>query len=491
MKAIIISRVSTKEQEEGFSIDSQKNRLEDYCGKKGMEVIKCFEIIESSTRGDRKKFLEAINFVKSQKEIIAIVADAVDRVQRGFKESIMLSELMDKDKIELHFLRESLILNKQSQSNDGMRWDFATMMAKAYISSLRDNVKRSIDYKLKNGGWPGKAPIGYLNIDKENGKKDIVPDPSRASYINKVYELYGSGNFSMSVIAKILETEGLTNNTKLGKPIPKSQVEHILNNPFYYGIMRYDNKLYKHKYKPLIIKELFDKVQQVKASYNKKPFKHNTKPFIFRGLIRCSYCNYLITPEIKKNKYIYYHCTKYSGICDGIWIKEEELLKQIEEILKNLKIPEEILKWLISELNIIKNNNLEFFKMNSKNLKDEYEKIETSLETMYDDRIVGRITVDLYDKKAKELKIKQEKIKETIGNSKDNLKNYTIDAHKILDLANKSWDIFNSSKVEQKRTLLNYLLQNCKLRGKNLNFELKTPFNTIYTCGKTQNWLLE
>jgi len=489
MKAIILSRVSTKEQEEGFSIDSQKNRLMDYCNKKGFEVIKCFEIIESSTRGDRKKFLEAINYVKSQKEIIAIVADAVDRIQRSFKESIMLSELMDKDKIELHFLRENLILNRQSQSNDGMRWDFATMMAKAYISSLRDNVKRSIEYKLKSGEWPGKAPIGYLNVDKENGKKDIVPDPNRASYIIRAYELYGSGNSSMSSIYKILKTEGLTNNTKLGRSIVKSQVEHILKNPFYYGEMRYDNKLIKHGYKPLISKNLFDKVQYVKASYHKKPFKYNTKPFLFRGLIKCYHCNYLITPEIKKNKYTYYHCTKYGGNCEGVWVREEELLVQIKSALESLKIPEEILTWLTSEICNFQNENSEFAIINLKNLKDEFDKIEKSFEIMYSDRIDGRISVDFYDKKVKELKNKQEELKGLINNYQQNLKICQVDTHKIFDLANKAWDIFKSSKVEQQRGLLNFLLQNCKLKEKNLIFELKKPFDVISQCSKTQSWL--
>jgi len=50
----------------------------------------------------------------------------------------------------------------------------------------------------------------------------------------------------------------------------KSKVEHILNNPFYYGMMRYDGQLYPHEYDRIISKELFDAVQDVKARYNKK-----------------------------------------------------------------------------------------------------------------------------------------------------------------------------------------------------------------------------
>ena len=56
MKAIILARVSTKEQEEGHSIAPQRQRLVDYCARKGLKVIKTYELVESSTRGERKEF---------------------------------------------------------------------------------------------------------------------------------------------------------------------------------------------------------------------------------------------------------------------------------------------------------------------------------------------------------------------------------------------------------------------------------------------------
>ena len=121
MKAVILTRVSTKMQEERLSLRAQSKRLEEYAERRELDVIKRFEIIESSTRGERKRFMEMINFCKKQKETIAIVADTVDRVQRSFKESVLLDELMRQDKIELHFYREGMILNSKSTSADIMR----------------------------------------------------------------------------------------------------------------------------------------------------------------------------------------------------------------------------------------------------------------------------------------------------------------------------------------------------------------------------------
>ena len=52
MKAIILSRVFSKDQEDGYSIAAQTEKLREYCPRKGMDVLRVFEITESSTVGE-------------------------------------------------------------------------------------------------------------------------------------------------------------------------------------------------------------------------------------------------------------------------------------------------------------------------------------------------------------------------------------------------------------------------------------------------------
>jgi len=148
MKAIILARVSTKEQEEGHSIAAQRQRLVDYCARKGLEVIRVFELVESSTRGERRDFTAMLDFAKVQKETVAIVADAVDRFQRSFKESVLIDELIRKEHVELHFYREGMIIGKGASSTDILRWDFSVMGAKSYVLNLSENVRRSSSWLL-------------------------------------------------------------------------------------------------------------------------------------------------------------------------------------------------------------------------------------------------------------------------------------------------------------------------------------------------------
>jgi site-specific DNA recombinase len=75
MKAVILSRVSTNEQQDGHSIAAQQARLREYCKRKNLDIIKEFKIVESSTRGNRKDFYEMLEFAKRQKEIVAIWHD--------------------------------------------------------------------------------------------------------------------------------------------------------------------------------------------------------------------------------------------------------------------------------------------------------------------------------------------------------------------------------------------------------------------------------
>ncbi|WP_342268360.1 recombinase family protein [Candidatus Tisiphia endosymbiont of Empis tessellata] len=142
---MLLARVSSKEQEEGYSIEAQKYRLQEYCMRKGLEILKIFEFSESSTVGNRKKFQEAIDFAKKQKEVIAVVADKVDRLQRSYKETPLLNDLIERAKIELHFYTENYIIHKYSTSQEKMMWNIFVLMAQAFVDSLRDNVNRSID----------------------------------------------------------------------------------------------------------------------------------------------------------------------------------------------------------------------------------------------------------------------------------------------------------------------------------------------------------
>src|ERR1700722_19218735 len=174
MKAIIFARVSSKEQEEGQSIPSQVRRLTEYAIRKDLQIENTFQITESSTKETRKQFDAVVSLIKKSKQPRALITDTVDRLQRSFRETPLLDELRKQGKLELHFLREGLVVNQSSNSAQLLQWDIGVLFASSYVRQLSDNIKRSQEQCIRNGQWVSKAPYGYTNITLPTGQKDIV-----------------------------------------------------------------------------------------------------------------------------------------------------------------------------------------------------------------------------------------------------------------------------------------------------------------------------
>lgn len=485
MKAIIFARVSDPKQD---SNEAQITRVTDYVKYKGLTVWKTYELEESSTRGDRIKFQEVIKLIEKSKEPVALVVDTVDRLQRSFRESVILDDLRKAGKIEIHFYRENLVIHKDSNSADLLRWDMAVMFARSYVLQLSDNVKRKIEQKLRNREWIGQAYIGYQNITISEKEKDIIVDKDRAFLIQKAFELYATGKYSMKGLAKEMYARGL--RSRSGMRVSTSQMQTILRNPFYCGIMRVKGKEYPHKYEHIISRYLFDKVQEVINGYNRQNFKRTNKPYIFRGLIKCAECGCTITPELHKDKYVYYHCTNYHGNCQNVtWLREEELLGQVKGVFQSLKLEPEALEKLKDELRAIHESEKAYYEQNLDAIKRKLGAIDARLKIMYSDRLDGRITTDEYDKMVIEYKKEQQDLLIQYEEHSSADKNFYITANRVLDLSQKALDLFEISEPIEKTQLLGFLLQNFSLQGKNLLFEVKTPFNGIVEYAKTNDWL--
>ena len=100
-----------------------------------------------------------------------------------------------------------------------------------------------------------------------------------------------------------------------------------------------------------------------------------------------------------------------------------------------------------------------------------------------------RITRDKYDKKAIELKQRQYELNDKLKRIIEADENYSITLISLLNICSKAPELFESSKIEQKRQLINFLLLNLKLKGKTLLYDVNKPFDAILNAKKCSNWL--
>ncbi|NTV40784.1 MAG: recombinase family protein [Candidatus Moranbacteria bacterium] len=481
MKAIILARVSTEEQKDaGNSLPAQVERLKSYCKRKNFEVAETFSFDESAYKTKRDEFDKILEYLKSSKEKIAVCFDKVDRLSRNVFDK-RVSQLYEKavaDEIELHFASDGQVINSNMSAVEKFQFGMSLGLAKYYSDAISDNVKRAYEQKLRSGSWIGKAPLGYKNINLDDDKKSIIPNPDNHFLVREIFELYASGKHSIKGIAEIMENKKMI-NTRTGTPVAPSQIEHILKNPFYYGMMRTKGVLYPHKYEPLITLALFNKVREVADSYNRQNFKRTNKPYIFRGLVKCSECGCSITPELHKG-HVYYHCTNYHRNCKNVvWIREEELVEQVKPTLLKLQMDIDAIEELKRELRGIHEAEQAHYEQSVAAINKKISAIDQKMKIMYEDRVVGRITPEDYDEKVKDCVAQRKDLLEQIQEHNEADGSFSITASKVLSISSRAWELFESSEPGEKRQLLNFALQNLSLTGKTLVFDAKIPFSGI------------
>ena len=523
-QAVMLARVSSRKQERGASLEAQEKSIKEYCNRNNLIIIepypKAFVFTESSTRGGRKKFNEMIDFIEKQKHKTAIVVHTLDRLQRGFGECEKIKELLKADKIEVHFIVESLILDKFSSDDDFTRYDFGILSAKLYLTSMNKNVKRSQKYNREAGLWQGLAPIGYLNAKDERRRATLILDPERAPIIKQIFEEYASGVHSLKSVwlsakQKCLMSKEPNYNPRsknYGKicPISRNKIHDILTNTFYYGAMYVADeeidektkkpvktfyKLINHVYEPIISKELFDKVQKVLKTRKKERFCKEQKyagiPFVFRGLITCK-CGCAITPEHHKKgnkEYVYLRCSHQKGTCNQKLVNENTILEQLErEIFHQIRISptmHDLLKTSITQsLEDEKKINASI----RKKIAEEISLIDTRLERLWEcylDRDIDKAKYELekqkYLEQKKDLNARVEKYSDISNGLKENI-------GKAIDFAANLSNLMKAASPDEKNMLLKRLLTNCVLDGEVLKYEIKAPFDKLLVCSNYKKW---
>lgn len=497
-KAVILARVSSKEQEDGKSLTAQENNAKAYCERKGFQVLHIFSFVESSTKGTRKKFHAMLDFIEKQNECIAIVSDTVDRFQRGFKETLEINPKLIAGEVELHFVSTGLVLDRNSPASDKTMWNMCVLMAESYVLQLSDNTKRGIHQKIKDGEWPGKAPLGYKNIMNEHGKRIIVIDPETAPLIKKLFEMYATGNHTLRGLTQWLVDEGFKG--RRGSKYFLSTIDRTLKNPFYYGMMKVRGEIRPHIHGALIDKHLFDMCQNVRNGYHQQHTHYGSKEFVFRSVIKCADCGTLISPYTKARKTkngVHYHtylmCSHYKAKKDGFactaeQINEKDALQQTQAALEKIKVAPEVLKVALDELQSSTFNDLAYARNKEIAAKKRLGSIDSERKSLFAKEAAGLIDESFLTDRLKELKTEEDQLKREAQNHTEDKAKQAYTAERVLNLINRLPELFkNGSKVEQKRAILKLVLSNVELKGKNLYFFYEKPFGLLsegLSCSK-------
>ncbi len=168
-------RVSTVKQGEGVSLDAQKEAITAFADTNGITISAWFEEKETAAKKGRPIFNGMIRQLKIGKAD-GLVIHKIDRSARNFADWAKVGDLADVG-IDVYFASESLDFRSRGGR---LSADIQAVIAADYIRNLREETIKGITGRLKQGLYPFKAPIGYL--DNGGGKPKTI-DPERGPLV--------------------------------------------------------------------------------------------------------------------------------------------------------------------------------------------------------------------------------------------------------------------------------------------------------------------
>jgi hypothetical protein len=176
---------------------------------------------------------------------------------------------------------------------------------------------------------------------------------------------------------------------------------------------------------------------------------------------------------------VYYHCTGNRGKCPEPYARQEVLSGQFASVLQKLVIPPAILEWLGDAVLDSDRTEQAARAESIKKLKIRYDQIEVRIETMYLDKLDGRISQDLFDRQAASMRGEQDGLLRKIqGIEKDTPApvEHAIDMLRLTSLAS---DLFLQQSASERRRLLQTVVEKAAWKEGALQTSLFEPFETL------------
>ena len=469
-KYFLYARKSTDEAErQVLSIEAQLTEVREFAQKEELFIAREFVETKSAKKPGRDVFEKMIAGIEKS-EAMGILAWHPDRLARNAVDAGKIIHLLDMGKLEtLKF--PTFWFDKTPQGLYMLSIAFG--QSKYYIDNLSENIKRGLRQKLRNGVYPGFAPIGYTN---ELRGHTIIKDPENWQIVAKLFEEYATGKYTLEQIQKLALSLGLMSR-RSKKTLSLSRIQRMLQNPFYYGLFQFRNEIYEGNHEPIISKQLFEKVQRVISDRGKPRKEKPNHNFGFLGIFKCGECGRAITAEqhIKKSGLVFrhYRCTKKNTDCSQKYVSEQDLHKQINDIFQKVALPPEWLQPILAKLDEEEKEAAQSTRSFTQNLQREIGEIENKVSRLIDMQLENTITLDEYKEK-----------KEKLLNQKTDLKQKLLDfgrkgsywlgpMRNFILSAHQANLLINSENLEEKRSFLQKIGSNWTLQNKNASFEAR------------------
>ena len=446
-KAVIYTRVSTKEQaENNASLETQLKYCKELAVKKGIEVLEHFGgTYESAKSDERKQFQKMLTYVKRRKDIGYIIVYSYDRFSRTGANGAYISDQLKKQGIVTISATQEV---DTSTSAGSFQQNLYYMFSQFDNELRRDKCVSGMKEKIRKGYYIGPLPFGYTNSNPGNGKTPEYIINDQGKLLRKAFLLKANLGLANSIIVRKFKKKGLR--------ITEKSFSKYLRNPFYCGLIispLLPDEIVIGKQQPLVNQELFLKINNILYTrpdnrvYNSEDENLPLKSFVKSLECKTPYTGYLV-----RSKNLYYYKNRRKGSKENRSAKK--LHQTFIDFLNDYKLQDkklvEPLKEIISD---------KFIELNSESIEDakrvdaDIKKLQKQLDRLEERFVFEEITKPQYEKFKQKLESEMREFESEKFKFKFNSSNLKKAVNKALDYALDLPLLWESGNVETKRAL--------------------------------------
>lgn len=307
--AYLYVRVSTDEQKrKGYSLPEQEDRLLKYCRFNNIEVKGIYREDFSVKDFNRPEWKKLFSVVKSKrKEEKNILFIKWDRFSRNVEYAYEMIGMLRKYGTTAMAIDQPIDFSVPE----------STVMLAVYLSVPEaENSRRAMNTAngmrraKQMGRYPGRAPLGFVNLTTNEGKKIIAPKQSEAGIIRWAFLQLAKNIYTIEQVRKMADSKGLK--------CSRSYFFRLIRNPAYCGLITIkpesgEKYMVKGIHEPLISETLFYEVQRIITTKRKVNAKKDDlkTTFFLRGFLVCPLCGLKLSGSFSRGttkRYPYYHC---------------------------------------------------------------------------------------------------------------------------------------------------------------------------------------
>jgi site-specific DNA recombinase len=336
MNGVIYCRVSSKEQIEGTSLESQELACQEYAQQHDIRILRTFvERGESAKFADRAQLLELIDFCKKNKEQVqTLLVWKVDRFARNVGDHFNIKATLLKYGVEVVSVTEPIDSKPEGKLMETILAGFAQFDNDIRAMRTVQGMRR----KIQEGISPWRPPLGYKSSITNGGKKIQPDEPSQPIFnlLQKAWKEFSTGAYTKTEMCRILTARGV--RTVKGYPLSLQSLDNLLGNLYYAGILvdPWSGEEHEGKHVPMISRHEFARVQQRRRRTNYSvPHQRERSEFPLRGVVRCPGCKLYMTAGVSRGRsrrYPYYRCANTNCLQHKSY-RAERLHAQFEAFL--------------------------------------------------------------------------------------------------------------------------------------------------------------